>query len=468
MKILIAEDEPRTARALQRLIHQRPGVFCIGMAMNGEEALAIMEKTPADLVITDIRMPVMDGIKLLQTLQERYPQCLTVVLSGYSQFDYAKAAMQAQAFDYLLKPINRDDLFALLDRAESAWKTRSLSHRRQLYSRAISGEVISPQEDRDVYCCLTHTGQPVWKEPEQEALLETCFGGSCFAYAGPFHTGRILLTDDSGQLETYFRRSAERLSIPVTMAVTRQTVRLSQLPEAMKQLQAAILQELRLFRSALLFVSPDIPAPTMQSLHPEQLAEAITRQDRAAATESLLTLLREGTPLLAIRDCLETVLRDTRTLHQLSAAAVSERRQAIWDTLILATEPAACAKALIQILLPEQEPTPKPSNLAETLVHHIHTNYHLPFSMEALSRQYGFTPGHLNKVFRQHTGMRPTEYLLKLRMDRARRLLESHPDMLIKDVAASVGYSDHQYFSKVFKKETGLWPSECQKQAKQG
>ena len=53
MNILIAEDEPRTARALQRLIHQRPGVFCIGMAMNGEEALAIMEKTPADLVITD-------------------------------------------------------------------------------------------------------------------------------------------------------------------------------------------------------------------------------------------------------------------------------------------------------------------------------------------------------------------------------------------------------------------------------
>lgn len=465
MNILIAEDEPRTARALQRLIHQRPGVFCIGMAMNGEEALAIMEKTPADLVITDIRMPVMDGIKLLQALRERYPDCLTVVLSGYSQFDYAKAAMQYQAFDYLLKPINRDDLFALLDRAEAAWKTRSLAHRRQLYVRAIAGEAVSEREDLSVYCCLTHAGRQVWKDPEQEALLEDCFGGCCFAYAGLFHTGRVLLLEDLSQLETYFRRSEQRLSIPVTMVVTRQPVRLSRLPAVMEQLRTAISRELRLFRSALRLVSPDVPAPTAENLHPEQLAEAITRQDRAAVTEGLLAILREDTPLLSIQTCLETVLSDTRTLHQLSAA-IHERRQAVWNTLILATEPAACAAALTQILLPEQETAPKSSNLAEALVHHIHANYHLPFSMEALARQYGFTPGHLNKVFRQHTGMRPTEYLLKLRMERAQQLLESHPDMLIKDVAAGVGYSDHQYFSKVFKKETGLWPSECQKQAK--
>ena len=71
-------------------------------------------------------------------------------------------------------------------------------------------------------------------------------------------------------------------------------------------------------------------------------------------------------------------------------------------------------------------------------------------------------PKYLNKVFRQYKGARPAEYLLDLRIRRARHMLETVPEILVKDVAASVGYSDHHYFSKVFHRATGLWPTEVQ------
>ena len=82
--------------------------------------------------------------------------------------------------------------------------------------------------------------------------------------------------------------------------------------------------------------------------------------------------------------------------------------------------------------------------------------------MEALARQYGFVPKYLNKVFRQYTGSRPSEYLLELRIQRAKHILETTPDIMVKDVAASVGYNDHHYFSKVFYRATGFWPTELQ------
>ena len=74
------------------------------------------------LLITDIRMPVMDGLALASRVQEQFPHILTVVLTGYADFEYAKEALRHGVFDYLLKPVNEDELQNVMNRARSFWK----------------------------------------------------------------------------------------------------------------------------------------------------------------------------------------------------------------------------------------------------------------------------------------------------------------------------------------------------------
>lgn len=88
---------------------------------------------------------------------------------------------------------------------------------------------------------------------------------------------------------------------------------------------------------------------------------------------------------------------------------------------------------------------------------------HLPFTTEILARQYGMTPRCLNRVFKEHTGQRVMDYLVSLRMKRARYILENSADARVRDVAASLGYQDSQYFSRLFKRETGYSPKDIQK-----
>jgi two-component system response regulator YesN len=107
---------------------------------------------------------------------------------------------------------------------------------------------------------------------------------------------------------------------------------------------------------------------------------------------------------------------------------------------------------------------PDAHDLAEEIAEELEANYHRPFSAEPFLHRYKLSAAALNKLFRHHKGMRPAEYLLKLRMEKAKQLLETMPDALIKDIAAQVGYPDPHYFSKVFHQATGLWPTEYQKQ----
>ena len=110
--------------------------------------------------------------------------------------------------------------------------------------------------------------------------------------------------------------------------------------------------------------------------------------------------------------------------------------------------------------------TGKAPGTVEEIAQQMRASCHLPFNTEALAKQYGFMPRYLNKVFREQKGLRPMEFLLKLRMERAKFMLETVPDAMIKEVANSVGYTDPLYFSKMFKRETGLWPKEVQQNTK--
>lgn len=116
--VVLVEDETLIINSLERHIKSiDPSFKIVAKCRNGEEALFFLKQNSAHLVMTDIMMPIMDGLTLAKNIQEGYPNMLTIVLTGYADFNYARAALKSDVFDYLLKPVNPDELTDSLSKA---------------------------------------------------------------------------------------------------------------------------------------------------------------------------------------------------------------------------------------------------------------------------------------------------------------------------------------------------------------
>lgn len=132
IKVLVVEDEPLVRRDLELLTPwEELGCLCIGSASNGKEAIKIFNSNQPDLVVTDIRMPGMDGLEMISIMKElctvsvEKNVCEFVIISGYTDFDYARNAMRNGVMEYLVKPVDDDELKNAILRA----KDRILSAR---------------------------------------------------------------------------------------------------------------------------------------------------------------------------------------------------------------------------------------------------------------------------------------------------------------------------------------------------
>ena len=128
MRVLLADDEVIIRNLIKQLLAPlQPPVEIVAEATNGKEAIELCKRYRPDVVITDIRMPKMGGLELLEQLRSENPTLPIILISAYDDFDYAKKALKNGAFDYLLKPIDEDELYRAVDRA----RKQSLSMKKQ-------------------------------------------------------------------------------------------------------------------------------------------------------------------------------------------------------------------------------------------------------------------------------------------------------------------------------------------------
>ncbi len=190
-KVIIADDEYMVKVGLKTLIHDETDDFrVVGEAEDGAEALALVDRFEPDLLLTDIRMPVMDGLELLREVRSKLLHTETVLVSGYGEFAYAQEALRYGAADYLLKPIQADALLGLLGRLRVKWGPQSgaalvqpLSDAGGLDDNGTSVSAIMAEAD------LCHSG---YKQIVVEALayMESRFADPQFSLseaAGYFH-----------------------------------------------------------------------------------------------------------------------------------------------------------------------------------------------------------------------------------------------------------------------------------------
>ena len=113
--IMIVEDEYLVRRGIASLVdYEQFGMQVIAQAENGREAWQKFQENPADILLTDINMPQMNGLELAKLVRDQVPKCHIVFLTGYDDFDYARTAIKLGADDYLLKPFSKDDVEEML------------------------------------------------------------------------------------------------------------------------------------------------------------------------------------------------------------------------------------------------------------------------------------------------------------------------------------------------------------------
>lgn len=114
-KLMLVDDEEEERKGiLNKIEWEKYGFEVVGEAANGMDALEIADKVMIDVVITDIRMPFMDGLTLCQRLREKYPNIKIIILTGYDQFEYARKAIKLDVVEYVLKPISSKELIEVL------------------------------------------------------------------------------------------------------------------------------------------------------------------------------------------------------------------------------------------------------------------------------------------------------------------------------------------------------------------
>lgn len=121
---IIIDDEPLIRRGTMKKLEAYPDIACAGQAADGKGALELIEEKDPDFIITDMKMPIMDGTQLLPVLSERYPEKYIIVISGYRDFDYAAEALRAKTLDYIVKPFSRETLWGAVDKAVELLKNR--------------------------------------------------------------------------------------------------------------------------------------------------------------------------------------------------------------------------------------------------------------------------------------------------------------------------------------------------------
>src|SRR5690554_5829293 len=119
LKIIVVDDEELIRKGLVKALSNKTEFQVLGEATNGFEAMELIRRQVPDIVITDVKMPHMNGVELVKELERSFPEIKKIVISGFGEFDYVRETMRFGALDYLLKPIDDDQLILLLEKITS-------------------------------------------------------------------------------------------------------------------------------------------------------------------------------------------------------------------------------------------------------------------------------------------------------------------------------------------------------------
>ncbi|GGA46639.1 response regulator transcription factor [Paenibacillus physcomitrellae] len=522
-KVLIVDDEMLVRQGIKHLFDwESEGFTIVGEASNGKEALEQISLLRPHIILMDIVMPVMDGEELARIIQIRYPDVKIVVLSSFSEFEFVRSTFQSGASDYILKPkLDAVELLGILKKASGTlpglqnadqpdrsgrWLAAALDKLVSGYpfdNESIRGRVLSSfvrpsfallsmerlggqgQAERSSEE-LQHTAEAVLESMIRSGNLPLEFrplsqeaGRSRWLWNADerFFGSAGLAADVLQQLV----EGCELEGLPAAAALSAPFHDLEALHEAAEQIPALLekrffLPDERVFmageRTAKPLASPAFDGEAFnQELNGQEFQAAFARlRDYLAAVPGRLDIgMYEFKSLMGhcVFNIILALLR-----FQYEARRLEDRKYEYFRSIHESLDIRE-ASGWIEAFLGEAEDcvlqrTRSAGNQAvQRILEFIQEHYAEPLTLTEIAHHFHFNPSYLSNYFATHNSEGFSEYLNKVRIEQACRLLRQG-DMPISDISSQVGYSEHSYFTKVFRKQKGLSPSQYRKQLMEG
>jgi two-component system, response regulator YesN len=502
-KVLLVDDEPMIREGLRTIIDWEACGFAVaGDAANGRDALAKHEQLAPDLIVIDIRMPVMDGLQAIKEIRKLDSKCHFLILSGYADFSYAKQAISQGVNSYILKPIDEDELTeelsrirGLLDKASELYKENAQDTAIRLES-AIQALLLGIDQDGAV---LEHELKPLpggqrnlyqivlieldsqggrdpgrssrikkrWMEAFEREGLGAVF--SMEPYVG------LLLKADVGQ--PVFRKELTRKLLEYAAEPIQFTAAAGKAVRAVEGLPKSFAGAAKLLQCSfhlsgqLVHTEQTVPlAELAEGRQPnlEAMADQLYYAMDVGSKTLVDKVLREAGEQVIGFDASEAYIKRSYAhmlTYALNKLCVAHPEASITNAMPLISEIYDQPRfqdmiRLIRIRLDDLvECLCNASNepVMKQVIDFIQRNYKENLKLETLAELFMYNSGYLGKLFKQHTGETFNTYLDKVRIRRAIELLGE--GKRVRHVSELVGYANVDYFHSKFKKYVGVSPS---------
>jgi two-component system, response regulator YesN len=497
-KVFLVEDEPPILEMIQGMIQKgNYGFQVTGTAYNGRDALNLIAENPPDVLITDIQMPFLDGLALITKMNEMLPNIKTVILSGYSDFEYARTALRLKVFDYILKPVHPDGLTPIFKRLKDLIDREKLEQECACLNSLINGSGLNENEKKliqfeplyyyPVLICagtllnqiydLMNLGRDFWLNSGTKAIER--WGNDLpirkFRFLnGTFPNEKILFLAleilDNHQIAAFCRKLLSDLTndlLTINIIIGSPIQQISQSRSILKKVRS-ILEKKIVFGQSQLFTETDSIFETL-SISPGQKKsfDVLAQQtDFLSFQKCLKVLLDECKKMSVTQFYLEHLLDrlnetfnytlDTNQQYKIGINDLlsdSMTYDELFDNCCEVFKYYYDAKA-------EKSTIKTAKELVDQIENYIIQHYNENITYKTFYNLYGYNETYITNVFRSIKGISPSKFVTKLRIEKAQEIISAQPEILLKTVAVMVGYDDPLYFSRVFKEFTGVNPSE--------
>ncbi|TYP74517.1 response regulator [Paenibacillus methanolicus] len=512
-KVMIVDDEILIRENMRTCVDwEKEGFHYCGDAPDGEIALPLIEEWMPDILITDIKMPFMDGLELAAVVRKQMPAIKVVIMSGHDEFRYAQNAIRLGVEDYCLKPISAAELVELLHKVG-----RKIDEEQQrLKSQTVTKERLLA----DLCGGLIGTGEAIECAKELSIPLSARYYAVAIFDIRPAEVAE----PQEPRVMNGLREAMDRQLVPgidrlsfmrsrTELVVIFKGSSAERMAECLRQIGLELRAELEARFGCDIYTGAGSVQERLQGIHVSYLeAEEdkyiarLKQQNKAAFGEAdesarvdvlvdraaFLDFLKVGSPAR-----LETFVRDfARELQPLHWTASSygfyllndltlEAFRAAQQTFRTGFDPSDgigrlqqaikqvatwedCVQYLCGLLRElwrwRAEAADKYGDIIKSVKDYIVGQYNNDqLSLKVIAQHVRISPSHLSKVFSQETGQTLTEYLTQVRIGKAMELLKTTRRKSF-EIAFDVGYNDPHYFSNLFKKITGMTTKEYRNQ----
>lgn len=481
--VFIADDEPWVVIGLQNLIPwEALGFQIIGTAQDGIDTFEQVKALTPDLLLSDIRMPGMDGVALLRAIHREQLPTRVVLISGYADFQYAQSAIRYGAVDYLIKQVEREDLLAVVKRVKLSLEARAQAKQRADAFLEDLTDMLWPEKAASVAEWMRRKG--LREDWPSYVFIKMRVSGQVREVDGPFisadfeldllHTGQSAYAGILG-FEGPLQRALRGLPLPLSP---------SENGAAHAGISGISDREGSIFHMSeeadiALYSEQLFPLTGCRQYRPMTEAEwlcldihGLTQCIAARNTEKIQGHIRrlrgecaagriQLDALLDIHAQIERAFRQ----HEVNAQKQTERIRNFRQFAEGFAQGEGYFDMLEDLFDEAQGGAYSGENqLIRAVMEAIESEYTTSISVQSISKRHNISQGYLSNLIKRETGLTFTEHILERRMKKANELLLS-TDKTISEISELVGYSDYFYFSRLYRKKHGMPPGSYRKMA---